>query len=116
LIGRAALVALAGALAASALLLPHTLPAAQKASMAAVTIDNFSFKTPVITVTAGTTITWTNRDDIPHTVTADDGPPPSYRSHPLDTGDHFAWLFGTPGTYRYFCSIHPKMRGTVIVQ
>jgi plastocyanin len=107
---------IAGALVAAAVLLPHQLPAAVAPADTAVTIDNFSFKTPVITVAAGTTVTWTNRDDIPHTVTADDGPPPAYRSHPLDTGDHFARLFDKPGTYRYFCSLHPKMRGTVIVR
>ena len=106
----------ARALLVAAVLLPHHLPAAPAAAQAATTIDNFAFKDPVITVTAGTTITWTNRDDIPHTVTADDGPPPSYRSHPLDTGDSFARLYDKPGTYRYFCSLHPKMRGTVIVR
>ena len=106
----------ARALLVAALLLPHHLKAAPAASQAAVTIDNFAFKTPSITVTAGTTITWTNRDDIPHTVTADDGPPPTYRSHPLETGDHFSMSFEKPGTYHYFCSLHPKMRGTVIVR
>jgi plastocyanin len=106
----------ARALLAAAVLLPHHLPAAPATSQAAVTIDNFSFKDPVITITAGTTITWTNRDDIPHTVTADDGPPPTYRSHPLDTGDQYSKLYDKPGTYRYFCSLHPKMRGTVIVR
>jgi plastocyanin len=106
----------ARAVLVAAVLLPHHLSAAPAASQAAVTIDNFSFKDPVITVTAGTTITWSNNDDIPHTVTADDGPPPTFRSHALDTGDHFARLFDKPGTYRYFCSLHPKMRGTVIVR
>ncbi|MEJ0045002.1 MAG: cupredoxin family copper-binding protein [Rhodospirillales bacterium] len=104
------------AVLAGACLLPHHLPAAPALSDAVVTIDNFAFTTPVTIVTAGTTITWTNRDDIPHTVTADDGPPPTYRSHPLDTGDQFSMLFAKPGTYRYFCSLHPKMRGTVIVR
>ena len=106
----------AHALLVAAVLLPHHLPAAPAASQAATTIDNFAFKDPVITVSAGTTVTWTNRDDIPHTVTADDGQPPSYRSHPLDTGDSFARLYDKPGTYKYFCSLHPKMRGTVIVR
>ena len=107
---------IARALVVAAVVLPHHLPAAPAPANATVTIDNFAFTTPTITVTAGTTITWTNRDDIPHTVTASDGPPPSFRSHPLDTGDHYAMLFAKPGTYNYFCSLHPKMRGTVIVR
>jgi plastocyanin len=107
---------IAGALVVAAVLLPQHLPAAPAPAKAAVAIDNFAFTTPTITVAAGTTITWTNRDDIPHTVTASDGPPPSFRSHPLDTGDHYDMLFAKPGTYQYFCSLHPKMRGTVIVR
>jgi plastocyanin len=107
---------IAGALVIATVLLPQHLPAAAAPANAAVAIDNFAFTTPTITVTAGTTITWTNRDDIPHTVTASDGPPPSFRSHPLDTGDHYDMLFAKPGTYQYFCSLHPKMRGTVIVR
>ena len=107
-------------LTAGALLWATSLLAVSRANPAtplqtAVTIDNFSFKAPEITVAAGTRVTWTNRDDIPHTVTADSSPP-AYRSHPLDTGDSFSTVFAKPGTYRYFCSLHPKMRGTVIVQ
>jgi plastocyanin len=106
----------ARAMLVAAILLPHHLPAAPAASQEAVAIDNFAYVAPAITVTAGTTVTWTNRDDIPHTVTADDGPPPTYRSHPLDTGDQYSKLYDKPGIYRYYCSIHPKMRGTVIVR
>ncbi len=80
-----------------------------------VVIDNFSFSASTITVAAGTVVTWTNRDDIPHTVTAD-GIPPVYRSHPLDTGDSFRQMFKLAGTYHYYCSLHPKMRGTVVVR
>lgn len=116
MIGRAARVALAVAVPAAAMLLPRYLAATPVVSRAVVTIDNFSFGMPVITVTPGTTITWTNGDDIPHTVIADDGPKPTWRSHALDTGDQFARRFDKPGTYRYFCSLHPKMRGTVIVR
>lgn len=107
-----ALLALAAIGAAATLL-----PAARGATVApaAVTIDNFTFGPASVTVPAGTTITWTNRDDIPHTVTAADTPR-RFRSPPLDTGDHFAVTFTQPGTYRYICSLHPMMQGTVVVQ
>jgi plastocyanin len=82
-------------------------------SEAAVKIDNFSFSPAVITVKAGTTVRWTNRDDIPHTVTADDK---SFKSKVLDTDEQFTYTFSKPGTYKYFCSIHPKMTGSVVVQ
>jgi plastocyanin len=106
-------------LAAAALALPQHPPSAPAvpapAPRALVTIDNFSFKAPAITIAAGTRVTWTNRDDIPHTITAD-GIPPAYHSHPLDTGEQFSMLFDKTGTFRYYCSLHPKMRGTVTVQ
>ncbi|MBV9653146.1 MAG: cupredoxin family copper-binding protein [Acetobacteraceae bacterium] len=79
-----------------------------------VTIDNFTFSPPEITVTAGTRVTWTNRDDIPHTVTQS-GTPRLMRSPPLDTGDTFDFTFDKPGEYRYFCSLHPHMQGVVVV-
>ena len=78
-------------------------------------IDNFVFNPAAITVSAGTTIVWTNRDDIPHTVT-DAAHPPGFRSAALDTDDSFSFTFMKPGTYRYFCSLHPHMQGTVVVQ
>jgi plastocyanin len=80
-----------------------------------VTIDNFSFNPARITVAAGSKVIWTNRDDIPHTVT-DAADPKAFRSSPLDTGDAFSHVFSTPGTYRYFCSLHPHMQGTVVVK
>jgi len=80
---------------------------------AEVNIDNFSFSPATITVKAGTTVTWTNRDDIPHTVFADDK---SFKSKPLDTGDKFTFTPTKPGTYPYFCSIHPKMTGKLVVE
>ena len=80
---------------------------------AEVSIDNFSFSPATITVKAGTAITWTNRDDIPHTVVADDR---SFKSKVLDTGDKFTFTPTKPGTYPYFCSIHPKMTGKLIVE
>ncbi len=79
-----------------------------------VKIDNFSFMPAVITVAAGTTVRWTNRDDIPHTVVSDDHT--TFKSKPLDTGEQFSYTFTMPGTYGYFCSIHPKMTGKVVVQ
>jgi len=78
-----------------------------------VKIDNFSFTPQAITVKAGTTITWTNRDDIPHTVVSDEQ---LFKSKTLDTDDKFSTTLTKPGTYSYFCSIHPKMTGKVIVE
>jgi plastocyanin len=83
------------------------------ASEVAVKIDNFSFSPATITVPAGTTIRWTNRDDIPHTVVSDDK---TFKSKPLDTDEQFTYTFTKPGTYSYFCSIHPKMTAKVVVQ
>ncbi len=78
-----------------------------------VNIDNFSFSPATITVKAGTVVTWTNRDDIPHTVVADDK---SFKSKVLDTGDKFTFTATKAGTYSYFCSVHPKMTGKLIVE
>jgi amicyanin len=80
-----------------------------------VTIDNFTFTPAEITVKAGATVTWTNRDDIPHTVTSA-AHPPIFRSPALDTNETTSVTFNTPGVYRYFCSLHAHMQGTVIVQ
>jgi plastocyanin len=82
---------------------------------AAVSIDNFTFSPAEITVAAGTRITWTNNDDIPHTV-VDAGNPKETKSPPLDTGDAWAHVFDKPGTYHYFCSLHPHMQGTIVVR
>ena len=78
-----------------------------------VQIDNFTFKAPVVTVKLGTTITWTNGDDIPHTVTSKDG---VFKSKVLDTGDHFSFTFAKAGQFGYFCSLHPHMTGTIVVK
>jgi amicyanin len=78
-----------------------------------VTIDNFSYSPPNLTVAAGTTVTWTNNDDIPHTVRAVDG---SFHSKAMDTSDNYSFTFTKPGVYSYFCSIHPKMVGKVVVK
>ncbi len=78
-----------------------------------VKIDNFSFGPVTLTVPVGTTVTWTNRDDIPHTVVSTDK---VFKSKVLDTDEKFSYTFAKAGTYPYFCSIHPKMTGTVVVQ
>jgi plastocyanin len=98
-------------------ILAATAPAAgasdATAKEAAVKIDNFSFSPATITVPAGTTVRWTNRDDIPHTVVSDDK---VFKSKALDTDEDFTYTFSKPGTYSYFCSIHPKMTAKVVVQ
>jgi amicyanin len=83
------------------------------AAPAEVKIDNFSFAPASITVPVGTQVTWTNHDDIPHNVVSEDH---SIKSKVLDTDEKFSFTFTKPGTYAYFCSIHPKMKGTVVVQ
>jgi amicyanin len=78
-----------------------------------VKIDNFSFGPVELKVPVGTTVTWTNRDDIPHTVVSTDK---VFKSKVLDTDEKFSFTFSKAGTYPYFCSIHPKMTGKVVVQ
>src|ERR1700723_1555250 len=80
-----------------------------------VKVDNFSFSPATLTVAAGTTVTWTNRDDIPHTVVSTDDPK-VFKSKVLDTDEKFTFTFSKAGTYPYFCSVHPKMTGTVVVK
>ena len=89
--------------------------AQQKPETTEVKIDNFSFGPATLTVPVGTTVTWINRDDIPHTVVSSDDPK-AFKSKVLDTDDKFSFTFTKAGTYPYFCSIHPKMTGKVIVQ
>jgi len=78
-----------------------------------VTIKNMAFNPAQITVSAGTTVRWTNQDSITHTVTADNG---QFSSGNLTSGDSYQFTFTTPGTYAYHCSIHPNMKGTVVVK
>ena len=87
--------------------------AAPAPAAAAVTIGNFTFKNPVVTVKPGTTVTWTNADDIPHTVVSKDG---LFRSKVLDSGDKFSFTFAHAGQFGYFCSIHPHMTGKIVVK
>ncbi len=87
--------------------------AQQKPQNVDVKIDNFSFGPVALTVPVGTTVTWTNRDDIPHNVVSTDG---VFKSKVLDTDEKFSYTFTKAGTFPYFCSIHPKMTGKVVVQ
>ena len=83
------------------------------AATAEVKIDNFSFGPETLTVAVGTTVTWTNRDDIPHTVVSTDG---VFKSKVRDTDETFSYTFTKAGTYPYYCSVHPKMTGKIVVQ
>jgi plastocyanin len=87
----------------------------QKSTTTEVKIDNFNFGPAELTVPVGTTVSWTNRDDIPHTVVSADEPK-VFKSKVLDTDEKFSFTFSKAGTYPYFCSIHPKMTGKIIVQ
>jgi plastocyanin len=98
---------------AGCFLLPAALPA--WAADMQVGIDNFTFTPATITVPVGTTVIWTNRDDIPHTVVDADNPK-TIKSPPLDTDESYKRTFTAAGTYHYFCSLHPHMQGTVVVQ
>ncbi|MBI4723860.1 MAG: cupredoxin family copper-binding protein [Rhodomicrobium sp.] len=80
---------------------------------ASVHIDNFTFTPAEITVAPGTTLTWVNGDDIPHTIAASNK---AFRSKVLDTEQRFSFAFGEPGVYEYFCSLHPHMKGKIIVK
>jgi len=77
-----------------------------------VKIDNFTFAPRTLTVKAGTTVTWINEDDIPHTVVSTG----HFRSKPLDTGDKFTFTFTTAGSFQYFCSLHPHMQASITVE
>ena len=85
---------------------------AKPAATAEVKIDNFSFGPAALTVSVGTTVTWINRDDIPHTVVSNDK---VFKSKVLDTDEKFSYTFTKAGEFPYFCSIHPKMTGKVVV-
>jgi plastocyanin len=79
-----------------------------------VKIDNFSFTPATLTVSAGTTVTWVNHDDVPHTIVSSEGK--TLKSPVMDTDEKFSYTFTKPGTYPYYCGIHPKMTAKVIVQ
>lgn len=86
--------------------------AATGSPVATVAIENFTFTPPLVTVPAGAAVAWVNRDDTPHTATAEGK---AFGSPVLDTDDSFTFRFDRPGSYRYFCKLHPRMSGTVEV-
>ncbi|MGA8696545.1 MAG: cupredoxin family copper-binding protein [Xanthobacteraceae bacterium] len=108
----AAALGAATATALSAVVLPGW--ADNAAQGGAVSIDNFTFGPQTLTVKAGTTVTWTNKDDIPHGIASANNA--FTKSKALDTNDSYSFTFTTPGTYQYFCYIHPHMTGTVVVE
>jgi plastocyanin len=83
------------------------------AANAEVTIDNFRFGPQAVTVPVGATVTWTNRDDTPHTIVSTEG---VFKSKVRDTDEKFSYTFTKAGKYPYYCSVHPKMIGQIIVQ
>ncbi|HXO06008.1 MAG TPA: cupredoxin family copper-binding protein [Candidatus Sulfotelmatobacter sp.] len=100
---------------ANGALRPRSVTAAQeKPGTTTVTIDNFSFAPVQLEIKAGTEVTWINKDDVPHTVVSDDHK--LFKSRALDTDEKFSFTFKDPGTYEYFCSVHPKMTGKIIVK
>jgi plastocyanin len=113
---RSALAAAALGAATATILAAVVLPtwAQNAASAGAVSIDNFTFTPASLKVKAGTTVTWTNRDDIPHGIASSDNA--FKKSKALDTDDSYSFTFTTPGTFQYFCYIHPHMVGTVVVE
>jgi amicyanin len=108
--GRAVILALLLGPVVGAMLAFGTL-AAEEAN--AVTIDNFTFTPPELTVAVGTTVKWVNHDDIPHNVMEKNK---AFRSKVLDTDDSYSYTFASAGTFDYFCGLHPHMQGKIIVK
>ena len=90
-----------------------SMPLEGAVNSAAIQIDNFHYSPPTLVVAPGTTVTWTNDDDSPHSVREKDG---KFKSAALDTDDKFSQTFTAPGEYEYFCSIHPYMTGKIVVK
>jgi plastocyanin len=113
---RSALLAAALGAATAAILAAVVIPtSAQNAAPAsAVSIDNFTFTPASLTVKTGTTVTWSNKDDIPHGIASSTNA--FKKSQALDTDDSFSFTFTTPGSYQYFCYLHPHMVGTIVVE
>ena len=84
-----------------------------KAQPSQIKVDNFTFGPDTLTVPVNSTVTWVNKDDIPHVIASNDG---LFKSKALDTDDKFSFTFTKAGTYPYYCSIHPKMTGKVVVE
>ena len=100
--------------AVGSLLAASVLFARAEGSKSMVSIDNFSFGPQMLTVKAGTTVTWTNRDDIPHGIASSNNA--FKKSGALDTDESYSFTFTTPGTYQYFCYLHPHMVGSIVVE
>ena len=88
-------------------------PAKEPAKPVAIDIDNFKFGIVSLEIAAGTTVTWTNRDDVPHTVVS---LTKVFKSPALDTGEQFSYTFKDAGTFEYYCSMHPRMTGKIVVK
>ncbi len=103
-----------GTLALVLTMVLRSAPATGKSEQATdIRVENFTFSPETLTVPANSTVTWTNKDDVPHVIASTDG---LFRSKGLDTDDHYSFKFTKPGTYNYFCAIHPKMTGKIVVQ
>jgi plastocyanin len=92
-------------------------PASRPATQAAISvkIENFAFEPKEVDIPVGTTVTWQNADDVPHTATSADDPQ-AFDSGPLDTDDKFSFTFTKPGIYAYYCKVHPHMKGVITVK
>jgi plastocyanin len=102
------------ALAAALILQPTRARSEEKGSSATeIRVDNFTFAPETLTVSVNSTVTWVNKDDIPHVIASDDG---LFKSKALDTDDKYSYTFSKAGTYSYYCSVHPKMVGKIVVQ
>ena len=100
----------------AAVVILHPTPASSeevKAPAGEVRVDNFTFGPETLTVPVNTAVTWVNKDDVPHVIASSDG---LFKSKALDTDDKYSYTFTKAGTYSYYCSIHPKMQGKIIVQ
>ena len=106
-------VAMPLALVAVLLLHPTRVRSEDKSSPTEVRVDNFSFAPETLTVTVNRTVTWVNKDDVPHVIASNDG---LFKSKALDTDDKFSFTFDKAGTYSYYCSVHPKMVGKIVVK
>ena len=98
---------------AGTILVGLTAGQASAGNVAAVSIEEFTFTPPVLTVPVGTTVTWTNHDEEPHTITSAKG---AFGSSGLSHDEDFSQTFTGPGRYEYFCALHPHMKATVIVR
>ena len=113
LLTNALAVAMPLALVAVLLLHPTRARSEDKSSPTEVRVDNFSFAPETLTVTVNSTVTWVNKDDVPHVIAGNDG---LFKSKALDTDDKFSFTFDKVGTYPYYCSVHPKMVGKIVVK